>query len=137
MLRAHLVIVDDIGLLAIYPDAAEGFHRLVDAAYEKRGPAISFDLHPGGFDRIMDCTVATAPVDGLLRLAHVLVPEGDRARPADALAGQGASPLARPIRCDPPRGIPVATLEETRSHTCGEAMTITGEKHWPPARRPR
>ncbi|MFC4337638.1 ATP-binding protein, partial [Salininema proteolyticum] len=33
--RADLIIVDDIGLLPVSEDAAEGFYRLVDAAYEK------------------------------------------------------------------------------------------------------
>jgi len=36
VLRADVVIVDDIGLLAVATDAAEGLYRLVDAAYEKR-----------------------------------------------------------------------------------------------------
>ena len=36
VLRADLVVVDDIGLLPVAPDAAEGLYRLVDAAYEKR-----------------------------------------------------------------------------------------------------
>ena len=36
ILRAELIIVDDIGLLPVSPDAAEGLYRLVDAAYEKR-----------------------------------------------------------------------------------------------------
>ena len=35
ILRADLVVVDDIGLLPVGPDAAEGLYRLVDAAYEK------------------------------------------------------------------------------------------------------
>ena len=34
ILRARLIMVDDIGLLPVSPDAAEGFYRLVDAAYE-------------------------------------------------------------------------------------------------------
>ena len=34
ILRADLVVVDDIGLLPVGPDAAEGLYRLVDAAYE-------------------------------------------------------------------------------------------------------
>ena len=46
ILRADLVIVDDIGLLAVAADAAEGLYRLVDAAYEKRSVAISSNLHP-------------------------------------------------------------------------------------------
>ena len=36
ILRADLVIVDDIGLLPVSPDAAEGLYRLTDAAYERR-----------------------------------------------------------------------------------------------------
>ena len=39
ILRADLVCVDDIGLLPVAPDAAEGLYRLVDAAYEKRSIA--------------------------------------------------------------------------------------------------
>jgi DNA replication protein DnaC len=41
VLRADLVVVDDIGLLPVAQDAAEGLYRLVDAAYEKRSIAIS------------------------------------------------------------------------------------------------
>src|SRR5690242_2981799 len=39
ILRADLVVVDDIGLLPVGPDAAEGLYRLADAAYEKRSVA--------------------------------------------------------------------------------------------------
>jgi len=46
ILRADLVVVDDIGLLPVSPDAAEGFYRLVDAAYERRSVAVSSNLHP-------------------------------------------------------------------------------------------
>jgi DNA replication protein DnaC len=48
VLRSDLVIVDDIGLLPITTDAAEGGYRLVDAAYERRSVAISSNLHPSG-----------------------------------------------------------------------------------------
>ena len=47
ILRADLVVVDDIGLSPVAPDAAEGLYRLVDAAYEKRSIGISSNLHPG------------------------------------------------------------------------------------------
>ena len=51
ILRANLVVVDDIGLLPVGPDAAEGLYRLADAAYEKRSMAVSSNLHPcDGFD---------------------------------------------------------------------------------------
>ena len=39
-------MVDDIGLLPVAQDAAEGLYRLVDAAYEKRSVAVSSNLHP-------------------------------------------------------------------------------------------
>ena len=71
VLRADLVVVDDIGLLAVAADAAEGLYRLVDAAYEKRSVAISSNLHPAGFDELMPKTLATATVDRLLHHAHV------------------------------------------------------------------
>jgi DNA replication protein DnaC len=46
ILRSELIVVDDIGLLPVSSDAAEGLYRLVDAAYEKRSVAISSNLHP-------------------------------------------------------------------------------------------
>jgi DNA replication protein DnaC len=49
ILRARLIVVDDIGLLPVSPDAAEGFFRLVDAAYEKRSVAVSSNVHPAAF----------------------------------------------------------------------------------------
>lgn len=50
-----LVVVDDIGLLPLGADAAEGLYRLVDAAYEKRSVAISSNLHPAGLTRRRLC----------------------------------------------------------------------------------
>ena len=94
VLRADLVIVDDIGLLPLSADAAEGLYRLVDAAYERRSLAISSNLHPSGFDQLMDRTIATALVDRLMHHAHVLVTDGDSIRLADAMAGKGVTPLA-------------------------------------------
>ncbi len=41
LLRTDLIIVDDIDLLSVSPDAAKGFYRLVDAAYERRALAVS------------------------------------------------------------------------------------------------
>ena len=63
ILRADLIEVDDIGLLSVGADAAEGLYRLVDAAYEKRSIALSSNLHPAGFDELMPKTMATATVD--------------------------------------------------------------------------
>ncbi|MCT1640519.1 IS21-like element helper ATPase IstB [Dietzia cinnamea] len=94
ILRADLIIVDDIGLLPVATDAAEGLYRLVDAAYEKRAIAISSNLHPAGFDELMPKTIATATVDRLLHHAHVCQTSGDSIRLTQALAGQGVRPLA-------------------------------------------
>ena len=71
ILRADIVVVDDIGLLPVGTDAAEGLYRLADAGYEKRSIAISSNLHPAGFDELMPKTLATATVDRLLHHAHL------------------------------------------------------------------
>ena len=93
ILRADLVIVDDIGLLPVSPDAAEGLYRLVDAAYERRSVAISSNLHPSGFDELMPKTLATATVNRLLHHAHLCQTTGDSVRLSQALAGKGVKPL--------------------------------------------
>ncbi len=46
VLRADLIVIDDIGWLPVGTDAAEGLYRLVDAAYEKRSIAVSSNLQP-------------------------------------------------------------------------------------------
>lgn len=89
----QLTLIDDIGLLPISADAAEGLYRLVDAAYERRSLALSSNLHPSGFDQLMDRTIASALVDRLLHHAHVVVTEGESVRLEDALAGKGVVPL--------------------------------------------
>jgi len=93
VLRADLVVVDDIGLLPVSQDAAEGLYRLVDAAYEKRSVALSSNLHPAAFDELMPKTLATATVDRLLHHAHICQTSGDSVRLSQALNGQGVSPL--------------------------------------------
>ena len=94
VLRADLVVIDDIGLLPVAADAAEGLYRLVDAAYEKRSVAVSSNLHPAAFDELMPKTLATATVDRLLHHAHICQTSGDSVRLSQALAGQGVRPLA-------------------------------------------
>lgn len=93
ILRADLVAIDDIGLLPVGVDAAEGLYRLVDAAYEKRSIALSSNLHPAGFDELMPKTLATATVDRLLHHAHVCQTSGDSVRLTQALAGKGVNAL--------------------------------------------
>ena len=93
ILRAAVVVVDDIGLLPVSHDAAEGLYRLVDAAYEKRSVAISSNLHPAGFDELMPKTLATATAERLLHHAHACQTSGDSIRLTQALAGRGVTPL--------------------------------------------
>ena len=95
ILRADLVVVDDIGLLPVSIDAAEGLYRLVDAAYERRSVAISSNLHPAGFDELMPKTLATATVDRLLHHAHLCVTSGESVRLAQATSGAGVKALVQ------------------------------------------
>jgi DNA replication protein DnaC len=93
IVRSELIVVDDIGLLPVSADAAEGLYRVVDAAYERRSVAVSSNLHPAGFDQLMPKTLATATVDRLLHHAHLCVTGGDSVRLAQASAGVGVTPL--------------------------------------------
>jgi DNA replication protein DnaC len=95
LIRSDLILIDDVGLLPVSPDAAEALFRVVDAAYEKRSIAISSNVHPSGFDELMPKTLATATVERLLHHAHVLITDGqDSYRLAQATAGKGVQPLA-------------------------------------------
>jgi DNA replication protein DnaC len=93
ILRADLIVIDDIGLLPVGADAAEGLYRLVDAAYEKRSIAVSSNLHPAAFDELMPKTLATATVDRLLHHAHICQTSGESIRLTEALAGKGVTPM--------------------------------------------
>jgi DNA replication protein DnaC len=95
LIRADLIVIDDIGMLPVAPDAAEALFRVVDAAYEKRSIALTSNIHPAGFDELMPKTLAAATVDRLLHHAHVLITDGtDSYRLAQATAGKGVRPLA-------------------------------------------
>jgi DNA replication protein DnaC len=94
LIRADLLLIDDVGLLPVSTDAAEALFRVIDAAYEKRSIAISSNIHPSGFDELMPKTIATATVDRLMHHAHVLLTDGsDSYRLAQATAGKGVKPL--------------------------------------------
>ena len=93
IMRAELVVIDDVGLLPVGADAAEGLYRIVEAAYERKSVAISSNLHPSGFDELMPKTLATATVDRLLHHAHLCQTSGDSVRLAQALHGKGVKPL--------------------------------------------
>jgi DNA replication protein DnaC len=95
LIRADLIVIDDVGLLPVAPDAAEALFRVVDAAYEKRSIALTSNIHPAGFDELMPKTLAAATVDRLLHHAHVLLTDGlDSYRLSQATAGKGVKPLA-------------------------------------------
>ena len=95
LIRAELIIIDDVGLLPITPEAAEALFRVVDAAYEKRSIALTSNIHPAGFDELMPKTLAAATVDRLLHHAHVLLTDGTESyRLTQATAGKGVMPLA-------------------------------------------
>ncbi len=92
LIRTDLIIVDDIGLLPVSPDAAEGFYRLVDAAYERRTLAVSSNLHPDGFGEVLPKILATATVDRLLHDTHVVVTQDDSSERYSFPAAPGVAP---------------------------------------------
>lgn len=95
LIRTDLIVIDDIGMLPVAPDAVEALFRVVDAAYEKRSIALTSNIHPAGFDELMPKTLAAATVDRLLHHSHVLLTDGtDSYRLAQATAGKGVTPLA-------------------------------------------
>ena len=93
IMRADVVVIDDIGLLPVTADTAEALYRVVDAAYEKRSIALSSNLHPAGFDELMPKTITNATVDRLLHHAHIVMTAGDSIRLTQATAGKGVTPL--------------------------------------------
>jgi DNA replication protein DnaC len=93
IMRADVIIIDDIGLLPVAAETAEALYRVVDAAYEKRSIALSSNLHPAGFDELMPKTIANATVDRLLHHAHVVMTAGDSIRLTQATTGKGVTPL--------------------------------------------
>jgi len=93
IIRADVIVIDDIGLLPVTTDTAEALYRVVDAAYEKRSIALSSNLHPAGFDELMPKTIANATVDRLMHHAHLVITTGDSIRLTQATAGKGVTPL--------------------------------------------
>jgi len=93
IMRADVIVIDDIGLLPVTNDTAEALYRVVDAAYEKRSIALSSNLHPAGFDELMPKTIANATVDRLMHHAHLVITAGDSIRLTQATTGKGVTPL--------------------------------------------
>jgi DNA replication protein DnaC len=94
IMRAELIVIDDIGLLPVTAETAEALYRVVDAAYERRSLAISSNLHPSGFDELMPKTIANSTVDRLMHHAHLVLTSGDSIRLTDATSGKGVKPLS-------------------------------------------
>ena len=95
IMRADVIVIDDIGLLPVASETAEALYRVVDAAYERRSVALSSNLHPAGFDELMPKTIANATVDRLLHHAHLVLTTGDSIRLTQATRGKGVKPLAQ------------------------------------------
>jgi DNA replication protein DnaC len=93
IMRAELIVIDDIGLLPVSAETAEALYRVVDAAYERRSLAISSNLHPSGFDELMPKTIANSTVDRVMHHAHLVLTSGDSIRLTDATSGKGVKPL--------------------------------------------
>jgi len=93
IMRADIIVIDDIGLLPVTTDTAEALYRVVDAAYENRSIALSSNLHPAGFDELMPKTIANATVDRLMHHAHLVLTAGDSIRLTQATTGKGVTPL--------------------------------------------
>lgn len=94
--KVDLVVIDDIGLLPVSENAAQGLYRIVEACYERTSLAITTNLHPAKFDQLMPKTIATATVDRLMHHAHITQTQGDSIRMTQALAGKGVKNPQKP-----------------------------------------
>lgn len=92
IVRAKLIIIDDVGLLPVGADAAEGLYRIVEAAYERRSVAVSSNLHLSGFDELRPTTLATATVDRLLHHAHLCQTSGVQSASPKPWTDRGSKP---------------------------------------------
>ena len=101
ILRADVIVIDDIGLLPVAAETAEALYRVVDAAYEKRSIALSSNLHPAGFDELMPKTIANATVDRLMHHAHVVMTAGDSIRLTQPPPARGSRPWPTEPRAEP------------------------------------
>ncbi len=89
-----MTVIDDIDLLPISTDAAEGFTGWWTPPTSGARSPCRQNLHPSGFDQLMDKTIASALVDRLMHHAHAIVTDGESVRLADAMSGKGVVPLA-------------------------------------------
>ncbi|PRQ10265.1 ATP-binding protein, partial [Corynebacterium sp. 13CS0277] len=80
ILRHDLVVIDEVGMLPLPAEAAEGFFRLVEAAYENTSIAITTNVEPGNFDKILPKNLALPTVDRLMHHAVHLRTSGRSVR---------------------------------------------------------
>lgn len=124
ILLADVIVRNDMGLLPVSAETAEALYRVVDAAYEKRSIALSSNLHPAGFDELMDKTIANATVDRLLHHAHVVLTAGDSIRLTQATTGKGGHAPG-----------PLAPTGRTPGHHRAVLLATPGQNHCPPTGR--
>ena len=132
LIRADLIVIDDIGMLPVSPDAAEALFRVVDAAYERRSLAITSNMHPSGFDELMPKTLAAATVDRLLHHAHVLVCDRQRVLPPRP---SHRRPGRHPPHHDALKRVQIACSLAYGSLPARPELAGAGEFRWPPAGR--
>ena len=120
LIRADLIVIDDIGMLAVSVDAAEALFRVVDAAYEKRSIALT-SQHPSRRLRRADAQdarrrdrrPAAAPRPRPADRRHRQLPP----RPSDRRQGGEAPDLTRAARY---RRSPRPTGSASRRQRAGE-----------------
>jgi len=93
---------------------------VVDAAYA-RSLALSTNLHPSGFDQLMDKTIASALVDKLLHRAHANRHRGRVGPPGPCSRREG---WCRSPRSDGDRGRP---WRSSRGRPRGDLVTVHGD----------
>ena len=131
ILRADLVVVDDIGLLPVAQRRRRrplppGRRRLRETLHRD----LSSNLHPAAFDELMPKTLATATVDRLLHHAHVCQTTGDSVRLTQALDRARGDPadLTTPATDGQPLG-------RSRGHHRADLVTVNGQVSRPPLGR--
>lgn len=106
LLRADLVIVDELGFAPLDPTGSQLLFRVVAAAYERRSLAVASHFPFEEWSRFLPETItATSLLDRLLHHATVVVTSGEsfrmreaRSRVAPRATGPAAATPARPTR---------------------------------------
>ena len=97
ILRAELVIVDELGFAPLDANGAQLLFRFVAAAYERRALGIASHWPFEEWGRFLpEHTTAASLLDRLLHHAHVVVTSGDSYRMREARGKGGAPGSAKP-----------------------------------------